>query len=91
MRVRIFYTFGLGMNTVLKRNGEELLQTAVETFEHTGEKQRLFHGFWYQAGSWPAARYTIVIVALSGSLPGGAHVLLRSPASRLSNDLYRAA
>ncbi len=59
-QLEIFYTFGLGMNSVLKRNSDELLQTAVETFEQSGEKQRLFHGFWYQAGSWSTARYTIV-------------------------------
>ena len=58
--LRIFYTFGLGMNAVLKRNSSELLQTAIEQFEDTGEKQRLFDGFWYQAGSWSTARYTIV-------------------------------
>ena len=56
----IFYTFGLGMNAVLKRNSSELLQTAVEQFEDTGEKQRLFDGFWYQAGTWSTARYVIV-------------------------------
>ena len=58
--LRIFYTFGLGMNAVLKRNSSELLQEAVEQFEDTGEKQRLFDGFWYQAGSWSTARYAIV-------------------------------
>ncbi len=59
-QLRIFYTFGLGMNAVLKRNSSELLQTAIEQFEDTGEKQRLFDGFWYQADSWPTARYAIV-------------------------------
>ena len=59
-QLRICYTFGLGMNAVLKRNSSELLQEAVETFEQTDEKQRLFLGFWYQAGSWSTARYVIV-------------------------------
>lgn len=59
-QLRICYTFGLGMNAVLKRNSSELLQEAVETFEQTDEKQRLFLGFWYQAGSWSRARYAVV-------------------------------
>ncbi len=59
-QLQIFYTFGLGMNSVLKRNSRELLQKAIETFDRTGEKQRLFHEFWYQAGTWSTARYVIV-------------------------------
>ena len=59
-RLEMDYTIGLGMNPVLKRNSEDLLQQAVKRFEETGEKQRLFCAFWYQAGSWPQPRYTIV-------------------------------
>jgi hypothetical protein len=44
----------------LKRNSEELLEQTVERFEETGEKQRLFCAFWYQARSWSRGRYTIV-------------------------------
>jgi hypothetical protein len=33
----IEYSIGLGMNAVLKRNSEELLQKAVEQCEQTGE------------------------------------------------------
>jgi len=59
-RLGIWYTIGLGMNPVLKRNSEELLEQTVEKFEETGEKQRVFCAFWYQARSWSRARYTIV-------------------------------
>ena len=48
------------MNPVLKRESSDLLAQAVEAYEATGEPQRLFHGFWYQAGSWPEPRYVII-------------------------------
>jgi hypothetical protein len=54
------YTIGLGMNTRLKRWTENTLNQAVEQFEATGEPQRLFCAFWYQAASWPAERWVIV-------------------------------
>ena len=59
-RLGIWFTIGLGMNPVLKRSSEELLEQTVENFEKTGEKQRVFCAFWYQARSWSHARYTIV-------------------------------
>jgi len=58
-RLGIFYTFGLGTNAVLQRETEELLAEAVRRFEQTREPQRLFTGFWYQAGSWPCPRWVV--------------------------------
>lgn len=58
--LRIDYTFGLGMNAVLKRQSEELLEKAVEQYEKTKLPQRLFTAFWYQAASWPMPRWTIL-------------------------------
>lgn len=54
------YTFGIGSNPVLKARSAELLERARAAFEATGVPQRLFDGFWYQAGSWPAARWLVV-------------------------------
>ena len=54
------YSIGIGMNNVLKRNSEELLQTAVEQYEATGQPQRLFTGFEYQAGTWSQPRWVVV-------------------------------
>lgn len=54
------YTFGLASNAVLKRHSDALLEQAVTAFERTGQPQRLFAAFWYQAGSWPRARWVIV-------------------------------
>ena len=56
----LFYTFGLRMNPVLRRESDALMAEAVAAYEATGQAQRLFRGFWYQAGSWPAPRWTII-------------------------------
>lgn len=59
-RLGVDYTFGLSANPVLQRESEELLAAAVRGFEETRTPQRLFAGFGYQAGSWPAPRRVIV-------------------------------
>jgi hypothetical protein len=48
------------MNAVLKRESESLLKEAVQQYEETGQPQRLFTAFWYQAQSWPLPRWTVV-------------------------------
>lgn len=58
--LRIDYTIGIGMNAVLKRLSADLLQQAVEQYGHTGQPQRLFTGFFYQAGTWPEPRWVVV-------------------------------
>ena len=59
-QLRIWYTIGLKMNPVLKRESRELLDEALARHEETAEPQRLFHAFWYQAGSWPQPRFPII-------------------------------
>ena len=54
------YTFGISSNNVLKRLSESLLEQAQTNFAATRQPQRLFDAFWYQAGTWPAARWVIV-------------------------------
>lgn len=54
------YTLGLTGNVALHRESEALLATAVEQYEQTQQPQRLFRGFWYQAGSWDHPRYVVV-------------------------------
>jgi hypothetical protein len=54
------YTLGLTMNAVLKRRSEEILAEEVRNYEETGQPQRLFTAFDYQAASWPQPRWTIV-------------------------------
>ena len=55
-RLRVWYTFGIGMNSRLKAASEDLLGEAVEQYEQTGAKARLFTALTYQAGSWDRAR-----------------------------------
>jgi hypothetical protein len=59
-RLRIQYTLGLRMNPVLQRRSDELLSQAVKKYEETGEPQRLFTAFDYQAQSWPEPRWVVV-------------------------------
>lgn len=59
-RMRTDYTVGLAMNAVLQRESEELLAAAVAAWEQTGQPQRLFTTFDYQAGSWPEPRSVVV-------------------------------
>jgi len=59
-RLDIDFTIGIGMNAVLKKRSDALLQHLVEQFEATGEPQRKFRAFWYRAGSWPVTRWVVV-------------------------------
>ena len=59
-RLNVQYTLGLRLNPVLKNRSDALLAQAVEQYEQTGQPQRLFTAFWYQAQSWPAPRWVVV-------------------------------
>jgi len=59
-RLGVQYTFGLRLNPVLKARSEALLAEAVERYEQTGQPQRLFTAFWYQAQSWAEPRWVVV-------------------------------
>ena len=56
----IDYTLGIGMNTTLKKRTDALLAEAVAAWEKTGQPQRLFTAFWYQAQSWSTQRWVVV-------------------------------
>jgi hypothetical protein len=59
-RLGIWYTFGIGMNSRLKRESEELLTEAVERYEQTQQKQRLFTALSYRAQTWNRARNVVI-------------------------------
>ena len=59
-QLSIDYTFGIAANNVLKKRSDSLVAQAVARFEATGQPQRLFDAFWYQAGTWAAPRWVIV-------------------------------
>jgi hypothetical protein len=59
-RLGLEYTFGLAANNILKERSASLLEQAEAAFSATGQTQRLFDGFCYQAGSWSSPRWVIV-------------------------------
>jgi hypothetical protein len=59
-RLDILFTFGQAANRTLQRASEDLLAEAQRRWEQTGQAQRLFDGFWYQAGTRTRARGVIV-------------------------------
>lgn len=58
--LRIEYSVGLGMNPVLREKSENLLQIAVADWEATGQPQRRFMVFPYQARRWSKPRWTVI-------------------------------
>jgi len=59
-RLDVLFTFGQAANRTLPRASEDLLAEAERRWNATGQAQRLFDGFWYQAASWTRARWVIV-------------------------------
>jgi hypothetical protein len=59
-RLGIWYTFGIGMNSRLKAESEDLLAEAVERYEQSGAPQRLFTALSYQAQAWDRARNVVI-------------------------------
>jgi DDE family transposase len=53
------YTLGFSSNARLKKLAEGLMQQAIEQYERTGEKARLFECFQYQCDSWEHPRTVI--------------------------------
>jgi hypothetical protein len=82
-RLGVWYTFGLKLNPLLKRQSEALLEQAVEAYEQTGEKQRLFEAFWYQAGSWSLPRWAIIKCEVHAQGTNRRAVLTNRPGGRV--------
>jgi hypothetical protein len=60
--LRLSYTFGIGMNSVLRELSDDLLKQAVKDFEQTKQPQRLFLAVRYQANTWKAAQPIVIKV-----------------------------
>ena len=58
--LEVQFTVGVGMNGVLKQRTDETLSAAAAAFEQTGQPQRHFAAFEYQAKSWPIPRWVVV-------------------------------
>jgi len=81
-RLGMEYSIGIGMNAVLRRNSDELLQQAVERYEATGQPQRLFTGFEYQAGTWSQPRWVVVKCEANAQGTNRRAVLTNRPGAR---------
>jgi hypothetical protein len=55
----LFYTFGFATNPRLRRLSEGLMDQAVQQYEQTKQKQRLFDCFQYQCNSWDHPRTVV--------------------------------
>ena len=55
----LIYTFGFASNSRLKKLTEPLMDQAVQQYQQTDQKQRLFDCFEYQADSWDHPRTVI--------------------------------
>lgn len=81
-RLGLEYTFGIAANAVLQRDSADLLAEAVQRFADTGQPQRLFSAFWYQAGSWEQPRWIIAKAEAKGLGTNRRFVVSNRPGAR---------
>jgi len=60
--LRLWYTFGIGMNSRLRDASDGLVREAVAAYERTGRPQRRFLADRYQAESWPEPQPIVIKV-----------------------------
>jgi Transposase DDE domain group 1 len=82
-RLSIEFLFGLSTNNVLKKCSETLLQQAIDAFTQSKTPQRLFDAFWYQAKSWPAARWVIVKAEANAQGTNRRFIISNRPGARV--------
>src|SRR5205807_5575567 len=82
-RLSIDYTFGIAANNVLKKLSESLLEQAQANFAATGQPQRLFDAFWYQAGTWSTARWVIVKAEANAQGTNRRFIVTNRPGARI--------
>jgi hypothetical protein len=83
------YTFGFATNNRLREKTEDLMRRAVELYQQTHQKQRLFTCFEYQAESWDHPR---TVVAKAECHAGGTNlrfVLTNLPSVFTEQDAQR--
>lgn len=77
------YTFGFSTNERLKKIAQPLLDQAVQRYEQTHQKQRLFMTFTYRADSWDRGR---TIVAKAECHAGGTNLRFVVTSQPTSDD-----
>jgi Transposase DDE domain group 1 len=82
-RLSLDYTFGIATNNVLKKCSETVLQQAVANFEASGQPQRLFEAFWYQAGSWSMPRWVTVKAEANAQGTNRRFIVTNRPGARI--------
>lgn len=82
-RLLVDYTFGIAANNVLKKASESLLEQAQANFAATGQPQRLFDAFWYQAGSWSTPRWVIVKAEANAQGTNRRFIVSNRPGARI--------
>ena len=58
--LRLTFTFGIGVNPILKRESKALMDQAIAQYAETKEPQRLFMSLMYQAESWPTPQRVVI-------------------------------
>ena len=91
-RHNVHYIVGFSSNTVLERLAQPTITQAKNLHQLTGEKQRIFDHFLYQAGSWKKPR-TIILKAehtISGANPRYLVTNLEGDAKHIYDHVYCA-
>ena len=61
----IHFITGLAGNVKLKRKSANWLDTAIASYEATGEEVRIFHSFMYKASSWKHQQRVVVKIEVN--------------------------
>jgi Transposase DDE domain group 1 len=78
------YTISLPQNPVLQRLSDATLQEAATAFLLTGQPQRLFTAFEYQAESWRQPRWVVVKCEVNEQGPNRRAVVTNRPGARVT-------
>jgi hypothetical protein len=86
----IGYVLGLAKNKVLERMAADWINRAERDFKKTGQPQRAFGTFAYQAGSWDRRRRVIVKAERTAQGPNPRFIVVNVPGDpqELYEDVY---
>lgn len=79
----VWYTIGLAMNAVIERQIAETQELAAERFLESGQPQRLFTAFEYQAQSWSGPRWVVVKCEVNEQGPNRRAIVTNRPGARV--------
>jgi hypothetical protein len=79
----IEYLFGLAGNKKIQAASDALLAEAVRRYDETRQPQRLFDGFWYEAGTWDRARWVVVKVEANAQGTNRRFVVTNRPGAQV--------